>query len=298
MEVRHMDLLSAARERTLILDGATGTELMRHGFRSGCPEEWNLTHADVVSEMHRAYFAAGADIVHTVSFGGSRLKLAAYGRDGDVVTLNEAAARLAVAVRDGGFPGRLVAGDMGSTGKFVKPMGELEPAELRDVFAEQAAALAAGGVDVISVETMYDLAEARMAVEGARSAAPSLPILASLTYKRGPRGYRTMMGVDPRTAVAALLDSGADVVGCNCSIAAEEMVALVGELRAATDAPVHAQPNAGQPRLEKGETVYDETPEHFAAVVPELVAQGANLVGGCCGTTPEHIAALVAALRG
>jgi 5-methyltetrahydrofolate--homocysteine methyltransferase len=293
-----MDLLSAARERTLILDGATGTELMRHGFRSGCPEDWNVSHPDVVSEIHRAYFAAGADIVHTNTFGGSRLKLAAYGRDGDVAALNEAAAHLAVAVRDGEFAGRLVAGDISSTGKFVKPMGELEPDELREVFAEQAAALVAGGVDVISIETMYDLAEARMAVEGARSAAPGMPILASLTYKRGPRGYRTMMGVDPRTAVAALQEAGADVVGCNCSINAEEMVALVGELRAATPGPVHAQPNAGQPRLENGETVYDETPEHFAAMAPELVAQGANIVCGCCGTTPEFIAAMVAALRG
>ena len=175
-------------------------------------------------------------------------------------------------------------------------MGELEPDELRAAFAEQAAALAQGGPDLISIETMFDLTEARLAVEGARSVT-TLPVMASLTYKFTPRGYRTMMGVDPRTAVNTLLAAGADVVGCNCSIEADEMVGLVGELRAATAAPIVAQPNAGQPRLEGGQTLYDETPAHFAAVMPELVAQGANAVGGCCGTTPEHIAALVAALR-
>lgn len=293
-----MDLLTAALGRTLILDGATGTELMRHGFTSGCPEEWNVTQPEVVAGIHRAYFAAGADIVHTNTFGGTRIKLGAYGHGDDVAAFNEAAAKLAVAVRDGEFPGRLVAGDISSTGKFLKPMGDLEPEELRDVFAEQAAALVAGGVDALSIETMYDLAEARVAVEAARAAAPALPVLASMTFKRGPRGYHTMMGVTPRLAVETLLAAGADVVGCNCSIGAEEMIALVGELRAASNAPLHAQPNAGQPRLEEGRTVYDETPEHFAAQVPALVDQGASIVGGCCGTTPAYIAEVVAALRG
>jgi 5-methyltetrahydrofolate--homocysteine methyltransferase len=294
-----MDLLATARERTVILDGAMGTELMRHGFPTGaCPEEWNISHAEIVAGIHRAYFAAGSDMVQTNTFGGSRLKLAAYGRGGEVAMLNEAAARLAVAVRDGEYPGRLVAGDMGPTGKFVKPMGDLEPDELRDVFAEQAAALVAGGVDALSIETLFDLTEARLAVEAARAAAGSRPVLVSLTYKRGPRGYRTMMGVDPRTASETLLAAGADVVGCNCGFGADEAVGLVGEIRAASTALLHVQPNAGQPRLEDGRTVYDETAEHFASQAPLLVEQGANLVGGCCGTTPDYIAAVIAALRG
>ena len=292
-----MDLLKALAERTIVLDGAMGTELMRRGFASGgCPEERNVTHGEVVAQIHRDYFAAGADMVETNSLGGTRLKLAAHGHGDDVQRFNSAAVRLAVAVRDGEFPDRLVAGDVGPTGKFVKPMGELEPEELREAFAEQVAALAEGGADLISIETMFDLTEARLAVEGARSVS-ALPVMVSLTYKFTPRGYRTMMGVDPKTAVGTLLVAGADVVGCNCSIEADEMVGLVGELRAATKAPVVAQPNAGQPRLEGGQTIYDETPAHFAELMPELVAQGANAVGGCCGTTPEHIAALVAALR-
>jgi 5-methyltetrahydrofolate--homocysteine methyltransferase len=292
-----VDLLKALAERTLVLDGAMGTQLMSRGFISeGCPEEWNVTHADLVAQIHRDYFAAGADIVETNSFGGSRLKLGAYGRGDDVARFNTEAVRIAVAVRDGEFPDRLVAGDIGPTGKFTKPLGELEPEALRAAFAEQAAALAHGAPDLISIQTMFDLTEARLAVEGARSVT-DLPVMASLTYKFTPRGYRTMMGVDPRTAVNTLLAAGADVVGCNCSIEADEMVGLVGELRAATAAPIVAQPNAGQPRLEGGQTLYDETPAHFAEIMPELVAQGANAVGGCCGTTPEHIAALVAALH-
>ncbi len=292
-----MDLLAAIAERTVILDGAMGTQLMAHGFHSEtCPEEWNVSHADVVSGIHRAYFAAGADIVLTNTFGGTRAKLENYRSQDRVAELNTAAARLAVAARDEHAPGRLVAGDVGPTGRFLKPMGDLTPDELRDMFSEQVAALTQGGVDLVIIETMFDLAEACLAVEGAL-AVTKLPVMASMTFGVTPRGYRTMMGVDPRRAVQGLLESGASVVGCNCSIAAEQMIELVAELRAATDAPLMAEPNAGQPRLEGSETVYDETPKHFAATMPSLVQQGANVVGGCCGTTPDHIAALVRALR-
>ena len=292
-----MDLLATAKERVVILDGAMGSELIRHGFRSeSCPEEWNITHPDVVADIHRAYFEAGAEIVQTNTFGGTSAKLAHFGRQDKVAAFNIAGARLAVAARDRFAPGKLVAGDIGPSGKFLKPMGELEPGELRGMFAEQTAALVEGGVDLISIETMFDLAEACLAVEAACEVAGRLAVMASLTYGVTPRGYRTMMGVDPRRGVAALLEAGADVVGCNCSITADQMIELVAELRAATDAPLLVEPNAGQPRLEEGTTVYDESPRHFAASGSAIVAQGANIIGGCCGTTPEHIAALVKAL--
>jgi 5-methyltetrahydrofolate--homocysteine methyltransferase len=294
-----VDLLAELRTRTLVFDGAMGTQLIAAGYRPvESPESWNVSDPEVVVGIHRAYLAAGADIIETNSFGGSRSKLSAYHAGERVAELNMAGARLARAVRDEVAPGKLVAGDIGPSGRMTPPMGDATPDELRDVFAEQAEALVAGGVDLISMTTFFDLQEARAAVLGARAMAGSLPVLASMEFKPSPRGFHTMMGVTPAQAAAALLDAGADVVGANCEITAEEMPALVAELRAATDAPLVIQPNAGQPQLVEGHTVYGETPERFASFMPAIVAAGANIVGGCCGTTPEFIVALVAALRG
>jgi len=292
-----MDLLAAVKGRTLLLDGAMGTELISRGLEPGVPpEDWNVTRPDELAAIHAAYYAAGSDIVQTNTFGGSRHKLAAYGAGDRAADLNEAAARLAVAVRDREYPGRFVAGDIGPTGAFVAPMGDADPDDLRDGFAEQAAALLAGGVDLIHIETMFDLAEATLAVEGVRRAAPGLPLAVSLAYKPTPRGYRTMMGVDPQMAADALLAAGATLLGCNCEIPAAEMGELVEELREASGRPVVAQPNAGAPRLGDGGTVYDETAEQFADVAAGFPGRGAGIVGGCCGTTPAYIAALAAKL--
>jgi 5-methyltetrahydrofolate--homocysteine methyltransferase len=294
-----MDFLTELGNRTLILDGAMGTQLMAAGYRSvECPEEWNVSRSDVVSDIHRAYLAAGADIIETNTFGGNGAKLGAYHAADRVEELNLAAARLACAARDEAAPDRLVAGDVSSSGKMLKPLGDTDPHELRDVFAEQAEALVKGGVDLLVIETMFDLEEARAAVLGARAVTRSLPIVATMAFKPSPRGYHTMMGVTPAQAAEALLGAGADVVGANCEITAEDMVGIVAEFRAATDAPLAIQPNAGQPRLSEGHTVYGETPERFASYMPAIVAGGASLVGGCCGTTPAHIAALVAEVRG
>ncbi|HJW76144.1 MAG TPA: homocysteine S-methyltransferase family protein [Thermoleophilia bacterium] len=292
-----MDFFAALRERTLVLDGAMGTELMARGFGTReCPELWNVTNPDIVADIHRGYFAAGSDLVHTNTFGGSRPKLAAYHCQERTQELNEAGARLAVAVRDEVAPGRLVAGDVSATGRLLKPMGDMDPRELEDVFAEQVEALANGGVDLVSIETMFDLEEARIAVKAAREVS-RLPVSAAMTFNRTPKGYRTMMGVTPQQAVEILLGEGADVVGCNCTLTADDMVELVGELRRETEAPLLAEPNAGQPHLKEGHTVYDETAEHFAEGAVDVVAQGANLIGGCCGTNATFIAALVAELR-
>ena len=294
-----MDFLAELGTRTLVFDGAMGTQLIAAGHRAvESPESWTISNAEVVAGIHRAYLEAGADIIETNTFGGSRAKLAAYHEGDRVVELNTAAARLATSVRDEVAPGKLVAGDMGPSGRMLTPMGDASPAELRDVFAEQAEALAVGGVDLIGMTTFFDLEEARAAVQGARATAGALPIIISMAFKPSPRGYRTMMGVTPARAAEALLAAGATVVGANCEITAEEMVDLVAEFRAATDAPLVIQPNAGQPRLEAGHTVYGETPERFASFMPAIVAGGANIVGGCCGTTPAHIAALVAEVGG
>jgi 5-methyltetrahydrofolate--homocysteine methyltransferase len=292
-----MDLLILIDERTLLLDGGMGTELMNRGFAPGqCPEEWNVVRPDDVAAIHRAYYAAGADIVNTNTFGASRLKLAAYNMAERATELNKAGAQLAVALRDSEFPGRLVAGDIGPCGHMVKPMGTADPADIKAAFAEQAAALIAGGVDLINIETMFDITEARVAVEAARSAAGDRPVLASMAFKRAAKGYRTMMGIDPGTAVATLKEAGATIVGCNCEITADLMADLVPILAELSGGVTYAQPNAGQPRLEGVVTVYDETPEHFAAVVAGFPSLGAGIVGGCCGSSPAFIAALVTAL--
>jgi 5-methyltetrahydrofolate--homocysteine methyltransferase len=292
-----MDLLQRIAGRTQLLDGGMGTELMRHGFSSGgCPEEWNVTHPDVVASIHRAYFAAGSDIVNTNTFGGSRLKLDAYGLGERAVEFNTAAALLALDVRDREFPGRLVAGDMGPCGHLLPPMGAAVPAEVAAAFREQAQALITAGVDLINIETMFDLSEAQLAVEAAVSVADGRPVLVSMAFRPAAKGFRTMMGVDPASAVHSLRGAGAALVGCNCEITAEVMAPLVPQLAELNGGLTCAQPNAGQPYLEQGVTVYRETPGHFAALVAGFAREGAGIVGGCCGTTPAFIAALAAAL--
>jgi 5-methyltetrahydrofolate--homocysteine methyltransferase len=292
-----MDLGALIAERPLLLDGGLGLALMIRGFAAGeCPEEWNVTHAAEVADIHRAFYAAGSDIVNTNTFGGTRLRLEAHGMAARAVELNEAGARLAVALRDREFPGRFVAGDIGPCGKMVRPMGDADPEALRASFVEQAEALVRGGVDLLNIETMFDLTEARIAVEAVVSAAAGRPVLASMAFKPAARGFRTMMGVDPASAVASLREAGATLVGCNCEITAEPMAELVPIMAELSGGVTYAQPNAGQPRLEGGETVYAETPQHFAGVVARYPALGAKIVGGCCCTPPASIAALAAAL--
>jgi 5-methyltetrahydrofolate--homocysteine methyltransferase len=292
-----MDLTALLAERPLLLDGGLGLALMIRGFTAGeCPEEWNVSHPADVEDMHRAFYAAGSDIVNTNSFGGTGLRLEAHGMAARAVEFNVAAARLAVTLRDREFPGRFVAGDIGPCGKMVKPMGDADPEALRATFAEQAEALVRGGVDLLNIETLFDLTEARIAVEAVVAVAAGRPVLASMAFKPAARGFRTMMGVDPAAAVAALKEAGADMVGCNCEISAEPMAELVPILAELNGGVTCAQPNAGQPRLEGGRTVYGETPEHFAAVVGGYPSLGARIVGGCCGTPPESIAALAEVL--
>lgn len=292
-----VDLLALIAERPLLLDGGLGLALAERGFQAGeCPDEWNVSHPDEVADIHRSFYAAGSDVVNTNTFGGTALRLEAHGLSGRAVELNTAGARLTVGVRDREFPGRYVAGDIGPCGHMLKPMGDADPEALRAMFAEQAEALVAAGVDLLHIETMFDLTEARVAVEAAVAAADGRPVLASMAFKPAAKGFRTMMGVEPAAAVETLKAAGAAIVGCNCEMTAEPMLELVPILAALNGGVTVAQPNAGQPRLEAGETVYAETSEHFARIVAGYPALGAGLVGGCCGTPPASIAALAAAL--
>jgi methionine synthase I (cobalamin-dependent) len=287
-------LLDLVRSRTVLFDGALGTELMARGLGRGVPPElWNAERPEVVREVHAAYFEAGADIVSTNSFGGTPIRLAAHGLENRAFALNRAAARLA---REAAPPGRYVAGSLGPTGKFLAPQGPAEEDELVAAFAEQARALVEGGVDLFIVETQYDLREALAALRGVRSAS-SLPVFVTMTFGSTPRGCFTIMGDAAARAAAALEAAGASAVGANCTLTPEPMIGCVRALRAATGLPVVAQANAGQPVVgPDGSVAYPQTIEEYVRHVPALVAAGAGLVGGCCGTTPAHTRAMARAL--
>lgn len=281
------DILQTARKEVLLFDGGIGTQLQALGLPIGAsPEAWNADHPDRVARVHRAYREAGAQILTTNSFGGSPKKLHIGQVAGDPELINRRAAEIAAGViGDQGW----VAGSIGPSGAMLM-MGEISAEELHNGFQIQARGLAAGGADLIMIETMSDLEEAQIAVAAARSVC-SLPVFLSLTFSPGQRGYRTMMGVDIPTAAAAIAEAGVDVLGCNCGTGIEDAIHIVREMAAHWHGIILCEPNAGLPALIDGHTVYQETPEVMAARLPDLVAAGARLVGGCCGTTPAHIAA-------
>jgi 5-methyltetrahydrofolate--homocysteine methyltransferase len=283
-------VLDLVKTRTVLFDGALGTELMARGLAQGAaPETWNFERPEVVKEIHAAYFAAGADIVSTNSFGGTPIKLAAHGLEERARELNCAAARLARAAAPAG---RYVAGSMGPTGKFLKPLGASTEEEFVDAYAEQARGLTDGGVDLFIVETQYDLREALAAVRAARSVSP-LPVFVTMTFNQSPRGYFTLVGDSPAKSAIALEQAGAAAVGANCTLVSEQMVGCIRAFRAATDLPLIAQANAGQPVLgADGQVTYSHTQEEYVRFVPELIRAGARYVGGCCGTNPATIRAM------
>lgn len=275
------------KTRPILLDGAMGTELLRAGLpRGACPELWNIDMPEVVREIHGRYFLAGSDAVLTNSFGGNRIKLASYGLEERCYELNFAAARLAVSMKG---PGHFVGGSMGPTGKFLKPQGEYEEGDFEEAFAVQAEALGAGGVDFLLIETMYDIREALCALRAAKRVT-SLPVFVTMTYNRTPRGYFTIMGNSVKECVERLEASTAQAVGTNCTLDSCEMVDLIAEIKKETRLPVIAQPNAGQPVIGKRDMVaYTQGIDDFARHIPEILARGANIVGGCCGTNPDYI---------
>lgn len=277
--------LSRVAEGPVLFDGGMGSLLIAQGLASGeAPERWNVERPGVVRDAHEAYFDAGSDVVTTNTFGGTRPKLDAKGLGNRVEELNRAGAGLAVSVRP---QGKFVAGDLGPTGRVTGLAEAVSYEALGEAFAEQARALAGAGVDLIIIETMYDLEEARAALAAARET--DLPVVVTMTFDRKPRGFFTLMGNRVEECVSALAEAGASVVGANCSQASGDMLELLRVLRPATSLPVLVQPNAGQPALVDGKAVYSAEPEAFAADVRRLVEEGANLVGGCCGTTPEFI---------
>lgn len=279
----------AAGER-LVGDGAMGSLLLAHGLAPGQPPEAiTLARPALLEEIARAYLDAGADLLETNTFGGSPLKLALHGLEGETERVN----RIAVeAARRAAGERAYVAGSCGPSGRLLAPYGDASPDAVHASFRRQAAALIAAGADCVCVETMTDLAEARLAIQAAKDVAPRIPVLATMTFDPTPRGYFTIMGVSVAAAAAGLAEAGADVIGSNCGNGIEHMVAIAREFRRHTALPLLIQPNAGLPRMEGEATVYDETPEFLARKARGLIDAGVSIIGGCCGTTPAHIAAL------
>ncbi len=275
------------REKIVLLDGGFGTELIARGFPQGaCPETWNVEKPEVVKEIYKSYFDAGSDAVLTNSFGGSKIKLESYGQGDRCYELNQAAAQIAKETKP---KGKFVAGSMGPIGKFLKPVGEYEEDAFEDAYAEQARGLSDGGVDFLLIETQYDLKEALCALRGARKVTDK-PIFVTMTFTKGPRGYFTIMGNSVGQCVEELEKEKVPVIGTNCTLNSEEMVDVIRQLREATSLPIIAQANAGKPSVSgEGEVSYEQTIEDYLRFIPQMIQNGANLIGGCCGTNPEYI---------
>lgn len=273
--------------KILVSDGAWGTFLQQKGLQPGeCPEAWNISRPSDVLDIAKSYFAAGSDMVETNSFGGSRFKLERYGLGDQVYAFNKAAAEIS---REAAGPDRFVLGSVGPTGKLLL-MEEATEEELYEAFKEQSMALEAGGVDAIMIETMTDLEETRIAVKAAKENT-GCEVFCTMTFEKIiGGGYRTMMGISPSDMTAVLVEAGADLIGTNCGNGIEDMIGMVKEIRSVDrDIPVLVHANAGMPCIVDGATVFPETPDDMARRVKELVEAGANIVGGCCGTTPDHI---------
>jgi len=286
---KSLKIKSLLNKRVMILDGATGTELQKKGLPAGvCPEIWCLENPTVIQDVHASYQKAGAQVVYTCTFGANRFKLKQYGVKKDVYAVNLELARLA---KQACGKKALVAGDIGPTGLFVEPFGPLAFEEAVDAFREQARGLIDGGCDLIVIETMIDIQETRAALLAVKELSDIFTIT-SMTFEKD--GH-TLGGTPPASALITLQSLGADAVGCNCSAGPEQMVEFIAAMKPYASVPLLAKPNAGMPRLEGLKTVFDMDAKSFAAYARKLMAAGANMLGGCCGTTPEHIAALATA---
>lgn len=274
-------------EKILVLDGATGTELQKRAMPTGvCPELWALENPGHLIEIHKEYVEAGSDVIYTFTLGATRVKLDEYGAGGRTVEINR---RLAEIAKTSAGGRALVAGDVSTTGRFVEPFGDLEFEQAVQLFSEQIRGLVEGGVDLIVIETMIDIQEARAALIAAKETC-SLPVCVCMTYDKGKR---TLTGTDPITAVVTLQSLGADAVGCNCSTGPAEMVDIIARMKEAAYVPIIAKPNAGIPVLKNGRTCFTMGAGEFGSYIDAFIKNGVNIVGGCCGTTPEFITQIV-----
>lgn len=289
------EFVQLIQEKIVVLDGATGSNLQKKGMPIGvCPEQWIIENQEIMKQLQKDYILAGTDILYAPTFGGNRLKLQEYGLADQIVEMNQKLAGISKAARAEAGASRpiYIAGDLTMTGQQLYPMGTLQFEELVDIYKEQVKILVEAGVDLFVVETMMSLQESRAAVFAIKETC-DLPVLVTLTFNEDGR---TLFGTDPETAMIVLQSIGADGVGLNCSTGPDQMHQMVEQMRAVANVPIIVKPNAGLPVLENGKTVFHMGPEEFAVEMVKLLDKGVSIVGGCCGTTPDHIQALTKAI--
>lgn len=283
-------LARVRRGDTIVADGAMGTMLFVKGLPTyECPEEYNLSHHDILEEIAAGYLEAGAEIIQTNTFGGSPLKLQRYSLDDKMGEINRRAVDIVRKVVD---DKAYVSGSVGPSGRILIPYGDTPPEQIYESALQQMQALIEAGVDIICIETMTDITEATLNVRAAKTISPDIPVMATMTFDRIPKGFFTIMGVTIEKAAQELEKAGADIVGSNCGHGIELMTKIAREFKTHSRLPLIIQSNAGLPELVDGEPVYNETPDLMAEKALELVSIGVSIIGGCCGTTPEHIAAI------
>lgn len=288
-------IYEALEKGILISDGAMGTMLQGKGLTDGgAPELWNVENPSAIEEVLEEYAAAGANLITTNTFGGTRGRLQMHGLEDRLFELNKAGAEIARKVADR-HPGCFVMGDVGPSGELMEPMGTMTLDEAKALFADQIKALVAGGVDAILIETMSDLQEVEAAVKAAKEVAPELPIIVTFSFDTN---LRTMMGVKPAVAVKTLAAEGVRIIGANCGRGVDEMRVIAKELTEARPEGVFiiTQSNAGLPKLVGGDFIYDGTPEEMSKYAKDMKDLGVNVIGSCCGSTPAHTKAMAKAI--
>lgn len=282
-----MDILEKIKTSGLLFDGGMGSMLIARGLKGGeAPETWNITQPDTIRSIHEAYYKSGADVATTNTFGASALKLAKMNVDMDMDAVNRAGIQLAKQARG---KDQYVAADMGDPGEMLSPMGPLSAEDALTCLSDQARILAQEKPDIFIIETVFDLNLAKTAIQAIKSVT-NIPIACSMTFKETPKGFFTIFGSSPEECMKTLADQGASVVGANCSMGSDTMVRLADQIRSTIDLPVIIQPNAGLPQAQPNQTVlYPESPEFFLDNILKIKGLGIEIVGGCCGTTPEYI---------